>query len=76
MCAKCALHDGTKCQTVIEAKNPKGKTVKYYLVQNDVSKAFHKNVCTEAKKATATGTIKRDATGKHEFTATKIELVK
>jgi hypothetical protein len=38
-------------------------------------KAFHHNVCTEAKKVTATGTIKK-VDGKNEFTASKIELVK
>jgi hypothetical protein len=73
-CAKCALHEGDKCQTVIQAKNKKGKTVTYYLVMNAVSKPFHKNICQEAKKATATGTEKM-VDGKHEFTATKIELV-
>jgi len=53
----------------------RGKTVTYYLVQNDVSKAFHENVCHETKKATATGTNKK-VDGKHQFTATKISLVK
>ncbi len=38
-------------------------------------KAFHHNVCTEAKKITATGTIKK-VHGKNEFTASRIELVK
>lgn len=75
MCAKCALHEGTKCQTVIQTKSKKGSKITYYLVQNDVSKAFHENVCKEAKKATATGTVKK-VDGKREFTVTKIELVK
>jgi hypothetical protein len=38
-------------------------------------KAFHHDVCTEAKKVTATGTIKK-VDGKNEFTASRIELVK
>jgi hypothetical protein len=49
--------------------------VNYYLVQNDVSKAFHQNVCQEAKKVTATGTVKK-VDGKNEFTVSKIELAK
>ena len=52
-----------------------GKKTTYYLVHDDVSKAFHKNVCTETKKVTATGTNKR-VDGKNQFTAKKIELAK
>ncbi len=74
-CAKCALKETDKCQTVIQVENKKGKTVTYYLVDNDVAKAFHENVCKETKKATATGTVKKVG-GKNELTASKIELVK
>ena len=72
-CAKCMMHEGDKCQTVIQAENKKGKMVNYYVADNDVSKAFHENVCKEAKKVTATGTVKT-VDGKKEFTASKIEL--
>ena len=74
-CGKCALKETEKCQNVIQVENKKGKTVSYYLVKNDVSDKFHKNVCTETKKVTATGTVKT-VDGKREFTATKIELAK
>ena len=74
-CAKCMLHEGDKCQTVIQLENKKGKTVTYYLVENDVSKEFHHNVCKEAKKVTATGTVKK-VDGKSEFTVSKIDLAK
>jgi RecG-like helicase len=74
-CAKCALKETEKCQTVIQSENKKGKTVNFYLADNDVSKAFHPNVCKEAKKVTATGTVKK-ANGKNEFTVSKIELAK
>jgi Family of unknown function (DUF6370) len=74
-CAKCALHKSDKCQTVIQAKTKSGKTITYYLAANDVSKAFHKNVCQEARKVTATGTVKM-VHGKHELIAKKIELGK
>ena len=74
-CAKCMLKETDKCQTVIQVENKRGKTVNYYLTSNDVSKDFHPNVCKEAKKVKATGTVKK-ADGKNEFTASKIELVK
>jgi len=74
-CAKCMLKETDKCQTVIQVGNKKGKTVNYYLADNEVSKEFHPKVCKEAKKATATGTVKK-ANGKNEFTASKIDLVK
>ena len=73
-CAKCLLKETATCQNAIEVtKNDKTKV--YYLVQNDVSKSFHEDICKEAKKVTATGTVKK-VNGKLEFTATKIELVK
>jgi hypothetical protein len=74
-CAKCMLKEADKCQTVIQTEDKKGKMVSYYIADNEVSKAFHHNVCTEAKKVTATGTIKK-VDGKNEFTASKIDLVK
>ena len=74
-CAKCMLKETEKCQTVIQSENKKGKTVTYYLTENDVSKAFHQNVCKETKKATATGTVKK-VDGKNQLTVSKIELAK
>jgi hypothetical protein len=73
-CAKCALKESDKCQTVIQTQE-NGKTVSYYLADNDASKTFHKNVCEETKKATATGTVATVA-GKQTLTVSKIELVK
>jgi hypothetical protein len=73
-CAKCMLHEGTACQTVIQVEK-NGKTTTYYLVDNDVSKGFHENVCHEAKKVTATGTVSKEGK-KKELTLTKIEVVK
>ncbi len=74
-CAKCMLKEGDKCQTVIQSENKQGKTVTYYLADNDVAKAFHQNVCKEAKKVTATGTVKK-VDGKSQLTVSKIELAK
>jgi hypothetical protein len=73
-CAKCALKETAKCQTVIETEKD-GKPVKYYLANNDVAKKFHENVCQDSKKVTATGTVK-EVDGKKEFTVTKIEVAK
>ena len=75
VCAKCALHESDKCQTVIQTQEA-GKTVNYYLTDNDVSKAFHKNICGNAgEKVTATGTI-TEKDSKKMLTASKIEPVK
>ena len=73
-CAKCALHETDKCQTVIQTEE-NGKKVTYYLAQNKASKDFHDNVCEKAQKVTATGTVK-EKDGKMVLTASKIELVK
>lgn len=73
-CAKCALKEAKSCQNVVQVKED-GKTVTYYLTQNEVSKKFHSNICTETKKVTATGAVKK-VDGKMELTPTKIELAK
>jgi hypothetical protein len=72
-CAKCALKQSDKCQTVIQAENKNGKMVTYYLADNEVAKGFHEKVCTGAKKVKATGTVKK-VDGKQELTPTKIAL--
>ena len=73
-CGKCALKETDKCQNVIQVEKD-GKKSTYFFVKNDVSDKFHKNVCSETKKATATGTCKK-VDGKLQFTAAKIELAK
>lgn len=75
-CAKCILKEGDKCQTVIETRED-GKTVKYYVADNEVGKKFNDKdeVCEKAKKVTATGTVK-EVDGKRILTAKKIEVVK
>ncbi len=73
-CAKCILHEGDACKTVIQT-NADGKTQTYYLVENDVSKAFKDDVCETAKGVVATGKVK-EVDGKKQLTLTKIELAK
>ena len=74
MCNKCVNHVGTECQTIIQSKED-GKTVTYYLVNNAVSKDFHKNVCTTKEQVKATGTV-TELNGKQMLTASKLELIK
>lgn len=75
LCAKCALHESDKCQTVVQATE-NGKTVTYYLTGKE-AKDFHHNICTSEKgeKVTVTGAVtKKD--GKEMLKATKIEAAK
>src|SRR5260221_1403533 len=69
-CAKCSLHEADKCQTVIQTKED-GKTVTYYVKQNDVAKAFHKEICQDSKKVKASGKVE-EADGKKQLTLAKI----
>jgi uncharacterized protein DUF6370 len=69
-CAKCALHEADKCQTVIQTKED-GKTVTYYVTQNDVAKTFHKEICQDPKKVKATGKVE-EVDGKKQLTLAKI----
>ena len=71
-CAACMLHEGGDCRTVIQT-TAHGKTTTYYLVNNDISKAFHEDVCHAAKKVVAKGTV-TEVDGKQKLTLTKIEL--
>ncbi len=74
-CAKCSLKETSKCQTVVQAAGEDGKTVTYYLANNQTAKDFHENVCQEPKKVTATGTVTM-VDGKHQLTVAKIEVAK
>jgi len=73
-CASCMLHEGNACKTVIQTTKD-GKTTTYYLVDNDVSKAFTEDVCHGAKKVVAKGTV-TEVDGKQKLTLTKIDLAK
>src|SRR5690242_11314120 len=75
-CAKCSLKESDKCQTVIQTENKKGKTVTYWLTDNEAAKKFHADVCHGPKKVKATGVVKHSEGGKQEFTLAKIEDVK
>lgn len=72
-CLKCELKKSDKCQNVLSVKGKDGKSTLYILEQNDVSKAFHKNVCSGPQKVVAKGVVKKDG-DKHILVASKIEL--
>ena len=72
-CAMCSLHEGNTCTSVIQTKKD-GKTVNYYVVDNDVSKELAK-VSHNDKKVVAKGTVK-EVDGKQQLTLTKVEVAK
>jgi hypothetical protein len=75
VCAKCTLHETKSCQNVVQVEKD-GKTVNYYLKQNDVSKAAHEPICGgNSEKVTVTGTV-TEKDGKQMLTPTKIDVVK
>ncbi len=75
VCGKCTLHETATCQNVVQVTQD-GKTVNYYLIQNDVSKDAHGAVCHgDTEKVTVTGTVE-EKDGKEVVTPAKIEPVK
>ncbi|MCS1408426.1 MAG: hypothetical protein M2R45_01601 [Verrucomicrobia subdivision 3 bacterium] len=74
LCAKCALGQTDTCQNAIKVKVD-GKEVVYLLTANDVSKAFHKNLCSGSTSISAVGLFK-EIGGKKVFTANKLSLRK
>jgi len=75
VCGKCTLHETKSCQNVVQVSQD-GKTVNYYLKQNDVSKAAHDPICGgSSEKVTVTGTVK-EKNGKEMMTPSKIDVIK
>ena len=75
VCGKCTLHITDKCQNVVQVTQD-GKTVNYFLKQNDVSKAEHAAVCHgDSENVTVTGTV-TEKDGKEILTPTKITVNK
>jgi hypothetical protein len=73
-CAKCSLAETKSCQNAVVV-DKEGKKTTYYLAQNPISKAFHKNLCQTVKTVKVVGTCEKKD-DKLVVTATKIELVK
>jgi hypothetical protein len=75
VCAKCTLHLTKTCQNVVQVMED-GKTVNYFLKQNEVSKAAHEPICGgDSEKVKVTGTV-TEKDGQKIMTPTKIEPVK
>ena len=74
LCAKCALGETDSCQNAIKLTEA-GKEVVYLLTGNDVSKAFHKNLCSGSTTISAVGKFV-EIGGKKQFTANKLSLRK
>jgi hypothetical protein len=75
VCGKCTLHLTKSCQNVVQVATD-GKTVNYFLEQNDVSKAAHQPICGgDSEKVTVTGTV-TEKDGKETMTPTKIDVNK
>jgi hypothetical protein len=75
VCGKCTLHETKACQNVVQVEKD-GKTVNYYLKENDVSKAAHEPICGgSSEKVTVTGTV-TEKDGQEMMTPTKIDVVK
>lgn len=73
MCLKCELKKADSCQNAIRVKEKDGKEIIYILEKNDVSNAFHRNICSGIKKVVAKGKVKKDG-DKHLMVVSKIEL--
>jgi hypothetical protein len=75
LCAKCALHQSDKCETVVKA-TVDGKDVTYHLTGKE-AKAFHEKICEKAdgEKVTVTGNV-TGKDGKEMMHVTKIEEAK
>lgn len=72
-CAKCALKETKECQNVVQVKD--GDKVTTYYLKGDVSKAFHKNLCSDTAKVNVEGKCVKDG-DKLVVTVAKIDLAK
>ena len=75
VCAKCELQTATACQMAIKVKGADGKEEIILADNNDVAKAFHKNICKASAKVNAEGTI-TEKDGKKTIALTKVEEAK
>ena len=55
-CGKCELKETKDCANCIKVKED-GKDVIYYFDDEGKKEAYHKTICTEAKKGSVKGTV-------------------
>ncbi len=72
MCAKCELGETDQCQNAIRLVKD-GKEVVYLFADNELSKKFHKNLCTSTANIVAAGTLS-EAGERPVFTAVRLAL--
>jgi hypothetical protein len=70
-CNKCDLKKADKCETVIVVKKGDKETV--YHFDADSGKKYHKEICTEPKEGTVTGTV-TTKDGKSTVKVSKVEF--
>ena len=73
-CAKCSLGITKSCQNALVVKQD-GKETVYLLAENDVSKKFNDELCSDTKALKVTGIVS-EKDGQKIITASKIEPVK
>ena len=73
MCAKCELGETPQCQNAVKLVKD-GKEWIYLFADNDLSKDFHKNICTSTANIIAVGDLLLREKGRPIFTAIKLEV--
>ena len=74
VCAKCNLKQVSACQAAITVTGADGKKETLLADNNDVAKAFHKEICTDTKKVKIEGVV-TEKDGKKTIALTKIVSV-
>ena len=71
-CTKCGTKESGICQNVVVVEAGRAKAV-YYLVDNEVSERFHKQIGTATKAVTVKGTLQPNG-NRLKLTATSFEI--
>jgi hypothetical protein len=75
LCARCALKETKKCQTVIQVKEG-SKTDTYYFKDKGTLESYHEEVCGgKRQQGSVTGIVSREGE-KRFITPTKVEYAK
>ncbi len=75
MCAKCELHQASKCQTAIVVKQ-NGKDVTYYFKDKGAREEYHEAVCGGGRQDGSVTGVVSEKNGKKWITPSKVEYVK
>lgn len=75
VCGKCKLKETDACSNVVQVKEG-DKTVNYYLKDDGVKAAYHKDCCKADVKVKVTGGTVTEKDGKKSLEGAKVEVVK